>query len=158
MNRTRRLLLCASALALSACAGLSLRQPLVVSLVGLDPMPGQGMEGRFLARLRVQNPNENAVDFDGISLELDVRGSRLATGVSDAKGSIPRFGESVVAVPVTVPVSALVRQAIGLATGDLSRVDYRIRGRLGGSLLGGASFEARGEFTLPAGLGAGPGR
>lgn len=141
-------------LALAAgCAGFGLREPLAVNVVGLEPMAGQGMEGRFLVKLRVQNPNEQALDYDGVSVELDVRGSRLATGVSDATGTVPRFGEAVIEVPVSVPVSAMVRQAIGLATGDRTKVDYRLRGRLGGASFGGARFDASGEIALPAALG-----
>ncbi len=138
---------------LSACAGLPFGQPLNVNVVGLEPLAGQGMEGRFLVKLRVQNPNEQALDYDGVSIELDVRGSRLASGVSDARGSVPRFGEAVLEVPVSVPVSAMVRQALGFATGDRSRVDYRLRGRLAGPGYGGVSFSSSGELTLPAGLG-----
>jgi LEA14-like dessication related protein len=138
---------------LSACAGLPFGQPVNVNVVGLEPLAGQGMEGRFLVKLRVQNPNEQPIDYDGVSIELDVRGSRLASGVSDARGSVPRFGEAVLEVPVSVPVSAMVRQALGFATGDRSRVDYRLRGRLAGAAFGGVSFASSGELTLPAGLG-----
>ncbi|MEI7445607.1 MAG: LEA type 2 family protein [Burkholderiales bacterium] len=153
--RTLARVLVALALALLAgCAGLVPGTPLEVNLVGLEPLPGQGMEGRFLARLRVQNPNDRPVDYDGVSIELDVRGSRLATGVSDATGSVPRFGEAVIEVPVSVPVTALVRQALGFATGDRTKVDYRLRGRLAGPGFGGARFDASGEFALPPGLAA----
>jgi LEA14-like dessication related protein len=143
----------ALAVLVSACAGLPFGQPLNVNVVGLEPLAGQGMEGRFLVKLRVQNPNEQPIDYDGVSIELDVRGSRLASGVSDARGSVPRFGESVLEVPVSVPVSAMVRQALGFATGDRSRVDYSLRGRLAGAAFGGVSFSSSGELTLPAGLG-----
>jgi len=76
----------------------------------------------------VQNPNEQPVDFDGVYIELDLRGSRFATGVSDEKGTVPRFGEAVVSVPVSVPVSAVVRQALSFAGGDRTRADYRLSG------------------------------
>jgi LEA14-like dessication related protein len=161
MNRTPRRRALAAGLALAVtvtgCAGLALREPVEVSVVGLEPLPGQGMEGRFLVRLRVQNPNDRPIDYDGIRLELDLRGQRLATGVSDERGSVPRFGEAVLQVPVSVPVSALVRQALGIVAGDHARADYRLRGRLAGAGFGGVSFESAGELTLPPGL-AGPGR
>ena len=153
VSRRTLLALLPIAALLSACAGLPFGQPLNVNVVGLEPLAGQGMEGRFLVKLRVQNPNEQALDYDGVSIELDVRGSRLASGVSDARGSVPRFGEAVLEVPVSVPVSAMVRQALGFATGDRSRVDYRLRGRLAGPGVGGVSFASSGERTLPAGLG-----
>ena len=110
-------------------------------MVGVEPLPSQGMEGRFAVKLRVQNPNENPVEFDGVSVTLDIRGGRLASGVSDVRGTVPRFGETVITVPVTVPVTAMVRQALGFATGDRTRLDYELRGRLAGSGFGGVRFE-----------------
>ncbi len=140
--------------ALAGCAGMGFREPVNVSVVGMEPLPGQGMEGRFLVKLRVQNPNDRPIDYDGVSLELDLRGNRLATGVSDERGTVPRFGESIVQVPVSVPVTALVRQAIGFASGDRTRTDYRVRGRLASAGFGGVSFSASGELALPPGLAA----
>ncbi len=158
-RRPRRTLIVAGlalgACALAGCAALGVREPVEVSVVGIDPLPGQGMEGRFLVTLRVQNPNEQPIDFDGVAIELDVRGSRFATGVSDERGIVPRFGESVIRVPVSVPVSALVRQALSLAAGGRVRADYRLRGRLAGPGFGGVRFDSAGELTLPPGL-AGP--
>jgi LEA14-like dessication related protein len=149
----RRVAVVLIAVGLSACAALAGREPVNVSVVGMEPMVSQGMEGRFLVKLRVQNPNDAPIDFDGVALELDVRGTRLATGVSDERGTVPRFGESVIAVPVSVPVSAVVRQALGFATGDRTRADYRLRGRLAGPGFGGVRFDSSGEITLPPGLG-----
>ena len=134
---------------LAACASLTGREPLVVDVVGLEPLPSQGMEGRFALKLRVQNPNEAPVAFDGVSVNLDVRGTRLASGVSDGRGTVPRFGETVITVPVTVPVAAMIRQAMGLASGDRGRLDYSLNGRLAGSGFGGTSFSSKGELTLP---------
>ena len=133
---------------LAACAALTGREPVTVDVVGIEPLPSQGMEGRFAVRLRVQNPNETTIEFDGVSLTLDVRGGRLASGVSDVRGTVPRFGETVISVPVTVPVTAMVRQAIGFASGDRTRLDYELRGRLAGPGFGGVRFSSTGELTL----------
>jgi LEA14-like dessication related protein len=132
---------------LAGCA-LWLREPLRVSVAGIEPLPGQGLEARFSVQLRIQNPNDKPVSFDGISLALDLAGKSFASGVSDQSGSVPRFGEIVIAVPVTVPALALVRQAIGLARGgSVSKVDYEVRGRVGVTV-----FETLGEVPLPTGL------
>ena len=152
---SRRLVVIAS-MQLAACATLTGREPVVVDVVGVEPLASQGMEGRFLVKLRVQNPNTEPVAFDGVSITLDVRGSRLASGVSDVSGSVPRFGETVLAVPVTVPISAMVAQALGLATGDRSRIDYGLSGRLHGPVFGGVNFRSSGELTLPSAAGAAP--
>lgn len=152
---SRRLVLLAST-QLAACATLGGREPVVVDVVGVEPLPGQGMEGRFLVRLRVQNPNTEPVAFDGVAITLDVRGNRFASGVSDVRGTVPRFGETVLAVPVSVPMSAMLAQALSIASGDRARLDYELRGRLAGPGFGGVSFRSTGELTLPAGLGTQP--
>src|SRR5208282_4170407 len=81
---------------LAGCVNLGLREPVQVNVVGIEPLPGEGMEMRMAVKLRLQNPNDVAMDFDGISIVLDVRGSTFATGVSSERGSVPRFGETVV--------------------------------------------------------------
>ncbi|MFU3037141.1 LEA type 2 family protein [Pseudomonas aeruginosa] len=87
---------------LSACSTFGQRDPLRIDLVGLEPLPGQGMEMRFMVKLRVQNPNDEPIEYNGIALDLDVNGQPLASGVSDQTGEVPRFGERVVSVPLTV--------------------------------------------------------
>jgi LEA14-like dessication related protein len=152
----RRLLLAALAL-LAGCAGLALREPLAVNLVGLEPIEGQGMEARFAAKVRVQNPNDTPIDFNGVSITLDVRGERFATGVSDATGTVPRFGEAVLTIPVSVPVASVVRQILSFASGgELTRLDYRVRGRLHSPSLGSYAFDSTGELRLPGEPGAKP--
>ena len=63
---------------LGACSSFSARDPLRIDLAGLDPIPGQGLEVRFMLKLRVQNPNDVAVDYRGIALELEVNNQPLA--------------------------------------------------------------------------------
>ncbi|HLS57543.1 MAG TPA: LEA type 2 family protein [Burkholderiaceae bacterium] len=137
---------------MAGCAGLGLVDPLSVNVVGLEPMQGEGMETRFALKLRVQNPNETPLEYDGVFVEFDVRGSKLASGVSDRKGVVPRFGEAVITVPMSVSVGAMIRQVIGIATGERVRTDYQLRGKLAGPGFGGHRFESKGEVQLPAGL------
>lgn len=148
----RRALIAATAAALAACAGLPGTDPLKVTLAGVDSLPGEGMEVRLAVRLRVQNPNDQPVDFDGVALDLDLRGMELASGVSDQRGSVPRFGETVVTVPVTVSAFAVARQVISIATTSNPKLDFVARGKLGGGTFGGTRFESKGSFDLPAGL------
>ena len=140
-------LLAASGL-LAACAGLGLREPIQVNLVGIDPLPGEGMEIRLAVKLRVQNPNDVALDYDGVSIALDLRGNSFATGVSAERGSVPRFGEAVISVPVSVSALAAFRQFIGIATKDKPAADYALRGRLSSTGFGGVRFESKGEIDV----------
>ncbi len=101
MTITRRIALIALLLALGACSSLfGTRDPLRIDLVGLEPATGQGMEARFTVKLRVQNPNDQAIDYNGIALDLSVNGQPLARGVGDARRQGPRGGETVISVPV----------------------------------------------------------
>jgi LEA14-like dessication related protein len=126
--------------------------PLQVNVADVESLPGEGFEIRMLVKLRVQNPNDVPVDYDGVYLRLDVQGSTFATGVSDEHGTIPRFGEALVTVPVTVPTLNLVRQALGfMGNGQPpEKISYRLEGKLSGPLFGSTRFQSQGELPLPA--------
>jgi len=133
----------------SGCASMPGRDPIQVNVVGVEPLPSQGAELRMAVKLRLQNPNDTALDYDGISLNLDVAGKPFASGVSPVRGAVPRYGETVLSVPVSVSALAMIRQALGLASGESASVDYRLSGKVGGSTLGPVRFESRGQLELP---------
>ena len=118
-----------SALLLAGCASLQNRDPLQVTVAGIEPLQGQGLELRLNVKLRVQNPNDAPVDYDGVALEMDVQGKTFATGVADLAGTVPRFGESVITVPVTISAFRMARQVMGaMKGGGLTRIDYEMKG------------------------------
>ena len=83
---------------------------------------------------------------------LAVRGMDLATGVSPVKTTVPRFGEAVVSVPVTVPATAELRQALSLAGArEVRKIEFELSGRLGAGPFGGNRFTSRGELDWPPG-------
>ena len=148
----RVLMLFAALLALGGCAGMFGSNPLRVNVAGIEPLEGQGMEMRFILKLRVQNPNEAPVDFNGVSVELDLNGKPFASGVSDQSGTVPRFGETVIGVPLTVPAFTVVRQAFAFADSAQSgQLPYVLRGRLAGGGTGGTRFIDQGTLSLPTG-------
>ncbi len=152
----RQWLLVSVLLVLAGCATWPGTDPLQVSLAGVESLPGEGLEMRMAVKLRIQNPNDAPVNYDGVALTLELRGLDFASGVSDAQGSVPRFGEAVLVVPVTVSAFAMAKQVYTFAMGDRSKVTYVARGKLAGSGFGGVRFESKGEFDLPAGLAATP--
>jgi LEA14-like dessication related protein len=144
-------------LLLGGCASLPGMEPPRVSVVGVERLRGEGLELRLAIKLRIQNMGTMALTFDGLAIDLDVNGRRLATGVTSEPGTVPRYGELVVTVPVTVSATAAVRQMLGLLDGSAPReLPYVLRGRLSGgpvagmSVLGGSvSFSAEGSLQLP---------
>lgn len=145
-----RLLLVGLLLNLGACALFAPRDALNVQVAGIEPLTGEGLELRMLVKLRVQNPNDFALDYNGVALELEVNGRRLASGVSDQQGSVPRFGESVLQVPMTVSAFSAARQALGLAErfGE-DQLPYVLRGKLASGVFGTQRFVEKGTLEFP---------
>jgi LEA14-like dessication related protein len=140
-------------LLLGGCASLHHPEPIDVIMAGVEPLQSQGMELRMLVKLRIQNPNDLPLDFNGVSVQMDVQGKRFATGVSDTVGSVPRFGETIVSVPVSISVFSIVRQAMDVVTEEYrGKLEYDMSGRLAGPAFNSVRFNSKGEFTLPAEL------
>ncbi|AOK28576.1 water stress/hypersensitive response domain-containing protein [Burkholderia singularis] len=138
-------------LTLGGCAALTMRDPVRVNVVGIEPLAGQGLEMRFNLKLRVQNPNDAPIDYDGVALDLELNGKPFASGVSDAQGTVPRFGEQVLSVPVTVSAFSVARQAFGLPdVTSAGKLPYVLRGKLAAGVFGGARFTDSGTLSLPA--------
>jgi LEA14-like dessication related protein len=137
-------------LALGACAGLQHREPVQVTVADVESLPAEGLELRMLVKLRVQNPNDAPIDYDGVYVKLEVLDKTFATGISNEHGSIPRFGESIVGVPVTVSALRMAVNALGTLDGQpLDRINYKLDGKLNGPAFGSMRFEVQGEFALP---------
>jgi len=151
MRRSFLLLLeVVAVLALAACAGMPGRDPLQVTVAGIESLPGEGMEMRMLVKLRVQNPNDAPLDYDGIYVKMDVLDRTFATGVSAERGSVPRFGESVIGVPVTISTLRVAAHALGflLDGRSIDRMNYKLEGKLDGPAFGSTRFQTQGEFAL----------
>ncbi|QXH45186.1 LEA type 2 family protein [Pseudomonas xanthosomatis] len=137
-------------LGFSGCALFQGRDPLNISVIGIEPLPGQDLELRMAVKIRVQNPNETPVDFNGIALNLEVNDQPLAAGVSDQRGHIGRYGEQVIVVPVSITAFAFLRQAYGLSQVEsLQGLPYVLRGKLAGGPLGTVRFTDEGRLDLP---------
>jgi LEA14-like dessication related protein len=152
VSTRRHWLLAAAGASLAGCASFSGAEPLKVAVVDIESLNGEGMEVRMMVKLRVQNPTDSTIEFDGATLDLDLRGMSFASGVSAESGRIPRFGELIVSVPVTISAGALIRQALSLArerNAQRVRIDYAARGRLAGGMLGGHRFESSGQLDWP---------
>ena len=136
---------------LQGCATVPHRDPLQVTVAGIEPLEGEGLEMRLMVKLRVQNPNDAPVEYDGVAVDMEVQGKKFATGVADTMGSVPRFGEAVVSVPVTISAMRMIGQALGLMQGSgLEKIRYEMTGKLSGLGLGSERFAVQGEFDLAA--------
>ena len=137
-------------LLISGCASLQPRDPLQVTVAGIEPLKGEGLEMRMNVKLRVQNPNDAPVNYKGVAVEMDVQGKTFATGVSNSAGTVPGFGEAIIAVPVTISAFRVVRQVIGMMSGDkMQKIEYQLKGKLSSGAMSAARFSTNGQFDLP---------
>jgi LEA14-like dessication related protein len=136
---------------LTLCGCATLPDPVNVSVAGIEPLQGEGLELRMLVKLRVQNPNDVVVPFKGASVRMDVQHRAFATGVMNAGGTVPALGESVVEVPVTVSAWNIIRQVMGAMNGQsVNRIQYSMSGKLHTGGLGGIRFGTEGTMEAPA--------
>jgi LEA14-like dessication related protein len=136
----------------AGCAGMpGVGEPLQVTVADIESIPSEGLEARMMVKLRVQNPNDTPVEYNGVYVKLDVMGKTLATGVSDEPGAVPRFGESVIEVPVTISLLRLGVSALGIFGNgqSIEKLHYSLEGKLNGSMFGSTSFRSQGELSLP---------
>jgi LEA14-like dessication related protein len=135
--------------AAAACSALPVRDPLRIDVAGIDPLPSEGLEMRLAVRVRIQNPNDTVIDYSGAALDLALNGRRLASGVSDEIGTVPRYGETVLTIPVTISAFNVARQLVGFISSTApSDVTYRVSGKLEGGLFGTRRFSDEGSFEL----------
>lgn len=150
-RRRRSLVWTILLVALASCAGTPNRDPLNVSVAAIEPLPGEGMELGFAIRLRIQNPNDMAVAYSGAALWLDLNGRRLASGVTDSVGTVPRYGEVIMTIPVTISAFDMARQVFVFVNDENpNEVRYRVRGKLEGGLFGTRRFRDEGLLELGA--------
>jgi len=136
-------------LTLTACASMPGRDPLQVTVADIESLPGEDLEVRMLVKLRIQNPNDTPVEYRGVYVKLEVQDQTFATGVSDEHGTIARYGEAIVGVPVTASVLRMAMGALRILGGkSIDKVHYKLEGKLDGPLFGSIRFKAQGDFAL----------
>lgn len=127
-----------------------------VRIVGIEPLNSEGLEARFEVKLRIQNPNESELSYDGVSVKVALNGNALLSGVSNLSGTIPRFSEDVISLPISVSAFGVVRQLLSMTANNDSGngvvnkpIAYTLKGKLGApnGSLGGVRFTDSGEFN-----------
>ena len=149
MQRGLRFLACLCFL--GGCAHFA-REPLSVTIAEFNPVEIGVLEQRYDIKVRLLNPNDTEIAFDGVAFDLEINGQPFAKGVSDQKGVVPRFGEAVIAMKVVSGLGSFLRQIGELQKQDRVGLSYRIKGRLNsGEGFWFTQFNTAGEFLFPTG-------
>ena len=142
-------------LGLGGCAGVDDTLPPEIKLINLRPVEATGFEQRFQVDLRIINPNDFALDLDGLTFELDVNERRFASGVSDRAFTVPRLGEATTSVTASTSLIEMVQQVMGLA--ERTDLTYRLSGLayLNNFAQRRVPYESSGKLELLSGQGQG---
>lgn len=137
-------------LSLNACALLSEQpRPPRVSLAGVQLVSMELLEQRYALKLRIQNPNDFALNIQGLDFEVELNQAPFASGVASQRLQVPAFGEALMQVEVSSSVWSLARQLREMGEGRQEEVGYRIHGRMSlGSRLMAIPFESTGMIPL----------
>ncbi|MES9959687.1 MAG: LEA type 2 family protein [Sedimenticola sp.] len=142
MTRTTVLALSWLMLALlSGCAGLAQSQDSPrVTLTGIKMINMEIFEQRYGLTLRIQNPNPEPLQIDGMSFKVEINDRSFASGVSDKRVTVEGFGEAVLEVEVSSSLFDIVEQLRALEKREGDSLTYRIHGKI---------HQAGSPFALP---------
>jgi LEA14-like dessication related protein len=152
------LLLCSIFLLLSGCAAMyGLKEAPKISIADIRIQDIQAMEGVFLLKLRVINPNDVPLDLRTVNCDLEMDGRHFASGITESKQSIPASGTEIIPVTVYASVLDIVASMVDLLhTADATaakgkQLPYTLQGTVGVSVRGfqkDIPFKSSGELSL----------
>lgn len=152
------LVVAALLLSLGGCAALSgLRQEPKISVADVRIQDIKAMEGVFLIKLRVINPNDVPLDIHAVSCDLAMNGRHFASGIADSKESIPARGTQLVPVTVYASVLDILPSVVDLihTAGSPAAKDKQLPYVLSGTVKVGVGsyekdfpFQSSGELSL----------
>lgn len=148
----------AALLLLSGCAAMyGLREEPKISIADLRIQEIKAMEGIFLIKLRVLNPNDVPLDLHAINCDLEIGGRHFASGITDSQQSVPAYGTQIIPVTVYASVLDIVASVVDLMhTADKpsakeNQLPYTLKGAVGVSVRGFEKtipFKSSGELSL----------
>ncbi|MDX9835229.1 MAG: LEA type 2 family protein [Desulfobulbus sp.] len=151
--------LCCALALLGGCAAMhALKESPRVTVADVRVRDIKTMETILVLELRIQNPNDVAIELYGINCEMEVDGRHFASGIADANQTIvPPFGTTTVPVSVYASVFDMVSSVLDLiqtsenASSRGKPVTYLIKGTVNAGVHGFKKefpFTSSGELSL----------
>lgn len=114
-----------------ACAALYPEfDPPKVTIESVESLPSEGIGPRFQIKLRVMNPNKQALDIAGISYAIDILGRELLSGVTNEVPMIPAYGEEIVTLNAGINMFQFVRLLSGLGKTSTDALNYSFSAKI----------------------------
>jgi LEA14-like dessication related protein len=116
---------------LSGCATLNTAyEKPSVELVSFKALPADGFEQNFEVGLKLTNPNNFDLPFNGISYQLSVAGETLAHGVAANIPTAAAYGESRFVVPVSASLIEGIKVIRALLNSQGKDISYQLKAKL----------------------------
>jgi len=128
---SRPLFFMAVLLFLSGCATLNpaYEKP-SVELVSFKALPANGFEQNFEIGLKLTNPNNFDLPFNGISYQFSVAGATLAHGVASNIPTAKAYGESRFVVPISTSLISGIKVVSALMNSKGKDISYQLEALL----------------------------
>lgn len=143
---------------LNGCAGLfGLKEDPKISIADIRIQDVKAMEGIFLIKLRILNPNDVTLDLRGINCDLEINKRHFASGIGDSNQTVPPFGTVIVPVEVYASVLDMISSVADLmhSAGKMPSKDnplpYTLQGKVRVGIHGFTKeipFKSSGELSL----------
>ena len=104
--------------------------PPKISLVSFKSLPGNSAAPRFEIKLRIINPNKQALDIAGISYSVELLDKELITGVANDVAPIAGYGEGVVTLEAGLQLLELLRLMASLGSAGSEPLAYRFSAKI----------------------------
>jgi LEA14-like dessication related protein len=98
-----------------------------VELVSFKALPASGFEQNFEIGLKLTNPNNFELPFNGISCALSVAGETLARGVTADIPTAGAYGESRFVVPVSTSLLGGFKVITALMGSEGQGISYQLK-------------------------------
>ena len=120
-----------SVLLLSGCTTIQQLQELQVSLIKIEPaLSSTGLSPRFNVHLLVTNPNDQDLEIQGMTLQLDIADQKILSGVSNQIPKLSAYSETPVDIQTTVNLLDLFKLLTQLSQHNGEDVKYRLNTRI----------------------------
>ena len=126
-----RFILFTTLLAIGGCAALTPEfDAPKVTVESVDSFPSTGGGPRFGIKLRVANPNKQALDIAGISYTVEIMGKDLVSGVTNDVPLIEGYSEEVVSLEASINMFQFLRLIAGLGKSSSDALEYRFSAKI----------------------------
>lgn len=126
-----RLFFAAALFFLSGCATMNLNyEEPSVELISFKVLPANGFEQNFEVGLKLTNPNNFELPFNGISYQLSVAGETLAHGVAANIPTAEAYGESRFVAPVSASLMGGLKVIRALMYNQGQDISYQLKAKL----------------------------